>query len=291
MIEVFKALEERVKENKESVLVTIIEMKGSTPGKAGFKMLVGPEGRIAGTVGGGGVEFYAVNKSKEMLQNGRGNFTETLIMKDTLTGKENNNIEVKKDDKVEINALCGGEVTLFYELYKSSKTLYLFGAGHVGQAVAKLAFQLGYYVVVFDNRQNILDEIPGEACNQKKLVDLPNLSLIEKNHLALDEQSYTVILTHNHINDLQVLEFIYKNYPGMKYIGMIGSKRKVKEGISFIKKKFDSKLDLRNLYAPIGSEIGGDSPNEIALSIITEIQAISYGKQINHLRLNYNEIK
>ena len=291
MIEVFKALEERIKNNQPSVLVTIVDMKGSTPGKAGFKMLVGSEGRIAGTVGGGGVEYYAVDKSKALIQKEGKNFTETLIMKESLSGEEKDNIEVKKNNDVKINALCGGEVTLFFEIYQSAKTVYLFGCGHVGQATAKLAQQLGYYVIVFDNRESVLGELSTEFCNQKKLVDLPNLNIKEKDYLQLNEQGYTIILTHNHINDLQVLEFIYKNYPGMKYIGMIGSKRKVKEGITFIKSKFDFKLNFNNLYAPIGAEIGGDSPNEIALSIMTEIQSLEYNKKVNHLRLNYDEIK
>ena len=291
MIEVFKALEERIEANRASVLVTIVDMKGSTPGKAGFKMLVGSEGRIAGTVGGGGVEYYAAGKSKELLEKGGNNFTETLILKDSLIGNEINNIEVKKNNQVEINALCGGEVTLFYEVYKSSKTIYLFGAGHVGQATARLAKQLGYYVIIFDDRANILEELVQDSFDQKKLADLSSLNLKEKDYLPLEINGYAVILTHNHVNDLQVLEFIYKNYPDMKYIGMIGSKRKVKEGLAFIKNKFNHKLNLNNLYAPIGAEIGGDSPNEIALSIMTEIQALAFGKKINHLRLNYDEIK
>ncbi len=291
MIEVFKALEERVKTNQASVLVTIVNMKGSTPGKTGFKMLVGPEGRIAGTIGGGGVEFYAVKKCNELIQKGEKNFNETLIMKDTLSDKVKDNIEVKKNNKIEINSLCGGEVTLFYEVYNSAKTIYIFGGGHVGQAVSKLAKQLGYYVMVFDNRQNILDELSKDLNDLKTLVDFSNLNAKGKKHLPLNVQGYSVILTHNHVNDLQVLEYIYKNYPEMKYIGMIGSGRKVKEAISFIRKRFNKKLNLSNLYSPIGVELGGDSPNEIALGIMAEIQALVYGKKVNHLRLNYDEIK
>ena len=290
MIDVFRALDERVRKNKASVLVTIVDMKGSTPGKVGFKVLVGAEGRIAGTIGGGGVEYYAIDKGKELLISGGNNLIETLIMKDSLRGEAEDNIGIKKNNEVEIHSLCGGEVTLFYEVYQSSKMLYIFGAGHVGQAVSKLAKQLGYYVAVFDNRRNVLEELPEESYDQKSLVDFPNLNLKEKDYLKLDVQSYAVILTHNHLNDLQVLEYIFRNYPGMKYIGMIGSKRKVKEGISYIKKKFNNSLDFSNLYSPIGIEVGGDSPIEIALSIMAEIQAISYGIQVNHLRSNYDEI-
>ncbi len=291
MIEVLKALEHRSNENRPSVLVTIINIKGSTPGKAGFKMLVGPEGRIAGTVGGGGVEFHAVDKAKEMLQKDEVTHTETLIMKDSILGEEKSNIEIKTDEKIEINALCGGEVTLFYEVYKSSKIIYIFGAGHVAQAVAGLAKQLGYYVNIFDNRQDVLNELADGSFNNKYLIDLPNLNMKNKDYLTMDKGGYAVILTHNHTNDLQALEFIYKYYPDIKYVGMIGSKRKVKEGVAFIRKKFDGPLKLNNFYSPIGIEIGGDSPSEIALSIMAEVHAVSYGKKIKHLRLNYDEIK
>jgi|YelNatPaOPRAMG01_1025707.scaffolds.fasta_scaffold01124_7 xanthine dehydrogenase accessory factor len=291
MIEIFKSLEERIISNKPCVLVTIIEMKGSTPGKVGFKMLVGPEGRITGTVGGGGVEYHAVDKAKEMLSKDENSLVETLLMKDSILNEKENYIEMKKDDRIEINALCGGEVTLFYEVYKSSKIIYIFGAGHVAQAVANLAKNLNYHVIILDCRQNVLDELDANLYNQKYLIDLPNLNLKEKDYLTLDVNGFAVILTHNHTNDLQVLEFIYKNYSAMKYIGMIGSNRKVKEGIEFIKKRFSKKLDFQNLYSPIGADIGGNSPAEIALSIMAEIQALTYGKNINHLRLNYDVIK
>ncbi len=291
MSELFELLAKRIYENKASVLVTIIEMKGSTPGKAGFKMIVGEEGRIAGTVGGGGVEFYAINKCKELLQSGQTTLLETLVMKDSLLGEKPGNLKVKKNKEIEINALCGGEVTLFFEVYKPAKVLYVFGAGHVGHEVIKLAKQMNFYIVVIDNRQNVLDEIPDILCNEKKYLDLPNLHTKEKNYLELNADGYIVIVTHNHTNDLQVLEFLYRNYPEMKYIGMIGSKRKVREGIAYVKRKFKGKMNLENLYSPIGIDLGGDSPHEIALSIMAEIQAAAYGKEVKHLRLNYDEIK
>ncbi len=290
MNEIFEALTKRINENRAAVLVTIIEMKGSTPGKAGFKMIVGEDGRIAGTVGGGGVEFYAINKCKELLVSDQNNLLETLVMKDSLLGEKPGNLEVKKEKEIKINALCGGEVTLFFEVYKPAKVLYVFGAGHVGQAIIKLAKQMNFYIVVIDNRQNVLDEIPNELYNEKKYSDLPNLHTKEKKYLELNPDGYVIVVTHNHINDLQVLEYIYRNYPQQKFIGMIGSKRKVREGIAYIKKKFNGEIDLSNLYSPVGIDLGGDSPNEIALSVMAEIQAVAYNKKVNHLRLNYDEI-
>ncbi len=290
MKEVFEVLNKRINENEASVLVTIIEMKGSTPGKAGFKMLVGENGRVAGTIGGGGVELHAINKSKELLKSNLGNLLETLVMKDTLSGSEPGNIELKHDNEIQINALCGGEVTLFYEVYKPAKIIYIFGAGHVGRAVARLAMQLNYFVSIYDNRKQILEELQPDLFNEKNLSELQTLPERSKNYLKLDIKGFAIILTHNHTNDLQVLEYIYKNYPEMNYVGMIGSKRKVKEGISYLKKKIGGTIDFKNLYSPIGIDIGGDSPDEIALSILAQIQAISNGKEVKHLRLNYDQI-
>jgi len=290
MKDIFEAICKRNSENAASVLVTIIVMKGSTPGKAGFKMLVGAEGRIAGTIGGGGVEYHAINKSMELLHSSQDNLLETLVMKDSMSGlKEGENL-IKQEDEIKINSLCGGEVILFYEVYRPAKTIYIFGAGHVGREVARFAKQLGFFVSVYDNRKEIIDELPCGYYNEKNLKELQVLPEKEKGYIKLDIKGFAVILTHNHANDLQVLEFICKNYSEMNYIGMIGSKRKVKEGITYLKKKMGESLDLKNLYAPIGIDCGGDKPAEIALSILAQIQSISYGKKQQHLRINYDQI-
>jgi xanthine dehydrogenase accessory factor len=289
MIEVLEELGRRIKENKASVLVTIVSSKGSSPGKPGFKMLVGEEGRLKGTIGGGGPEFYAVNRSKELLREGIKCISETLVLRES-SREEGSKKAQGEDGKIEISSLCGGEVTLFFEVFSATDLLYIFGAGHVGQAVARMAKLLNYHVVLLDNREDFLAEVPLSYCSEKHYADFPELPSEGKAPIDINVQSFALIVTHNHLNDMNVLHYLYKYYPKMKYIGLIGSVRKVKEAISFVQKELGGKLDLQNLYAPVGADLGGNTPEEIALSILSEIQAIRHDRQLRHMRLDYSRI-
>ncbi|MFA6027267.1 MAG: XdhC/CoxI family protein [Ignavibacteriaceae bacterium] len=289
MIEIFQTLQERIKENKPSVLITITEVKGSTPGRIGFKMLVGEEGRVAGTVGGGGAEYYIMKKAKKLIEENVQNFSETILM--TKEKDDEEKIKVTSKDVVPMDALCGGEMKVFYEVFRYEKIMYIFGAGHVGQAVAKLAKQLNFYVVFVDNRTEMLEEINDSLCNKKIYYDFSKLTAAEKTSISLDENAFALLVTHFHAHDLDVLKYIYKFYPGMKYVGMIGSKKKVKESILKLKATLKENTSIENLYSPVGLDIGGETPNEIAIGILAEIQSIIYKKEAKHFRLNYAEIE
>jgi len=289
MIEIFQTLQERIKENKPSVLITITEVKGSTPGRTGFKMLVGEEGRIAGTVGGGGAEYYIIKKAKKLIEENVQNLSETILM--TKEKNDQEKIKVKSKDVVQMDALCGGEMKVFYEVFRYERVMYIFGAGHVGQAVAKLAKQLNFYVVFIDNREEMLEEMNETLCDKKIYFDFSKLESAENTSLQLDENAFALLVTHFHAHDLNVLKYLYKFYPGMKYIGMIGSKKKVKESILKLKTTLEENVSLENLYSPVGLDIGGETPNEIAIGILAEIQSIIYQKDAKHFRLNYSEIE
>ena len=284
MIDVIKALEKCLSENTPCVEVSIINITGSVPGKVGFKMLAGPEGRIAGTIGGGSVELFALEKSKILLKSNEKFLTEEVILNGTLDKSK-----VKKQSvnpkSVQLQSLCGGKSTLFFEVFHSVKSIHIFGAGHISQCLIKYAELLNYFVSVYDNRKNILEEIPDCTRCKKFTYDLRNLQKEFKN-IIIKNDDPVIILTHNHINDIDVLEFLYRNYKNLNYIGMIGSKRKVVEAVKYIKNKFRNKINLSNLFAPVGIDIGGETPAEIALSIMAEIQAINTGKKIKHLKLN-----
>ena len=102
---------------------------------------------------------------------------------------------------------------------------------------------------------------------------------------------FSVRVTQTHKHDLPMLEFLLQNYPDLKYIGMIGSKLKVNKCILFLKEKHGNDISLDNLYAPVGIDIGGDTPADISLAILTEMLAVINNKQVTHLRLNYSEIE
>jgi xanthine dehydrogenase accessory factor len=285
-------LAERLKENKPTVLVTITKTRGGTPGKTGFKILIGVEGRIAGTIGGGAVEFHAINKCKELFNSNSVTFNETIRLVDTDKQTVKPDTKNQAADKEQpttdlvLPAWCGGEVELFYEIYNDKNILYIFGAGHVGAATAELAIRQGFYIELFDNRKDILDALPGNIYSQKHLIEYPPALFDFK----LNTNGFVLIVTQSHKHDLPVLDFLLTKYPEMRYIGMIGSTLKVTECIRIVKEKHGKNISLQNLYAPIGLNIGGDTPAELSVSILAEIFAVMNKKQANHMRLNYSEI-
>ena len=289
MIEIFQTLHDRIKDNKPSVLITITEVKGSSPGRVGFKMLVGEEGRVAGTVGGGGAEYYIMKKAKKLIEENVQNFSETILM--TKEKNDEEKIKVKTKDVAQMDALCGGEMKVFYEVFRYERVLYIFGAGHVGQAVAKIARQLNFYVVFIDNRKELLAELHDSLYNKQIYFDFTKLAEADRTSIPLAENAFTLLVTHFHSHDLDVLKYLYRCYPEMKYVGMIGSKKKVKESISKLKATLKENTSLENLYSPVGLDIGGETPNEIAIGILAEIQSIIYKKEAKHFRLNYAEIE
>ena len=293
MVDLFRKLSERIKENRPSILITITRTRGATPGKTGFKILIGEEGRIAGTIGGGAVEFHAIDKCKELIKSNSTYYNEIIQLVDNDKGqgekvnlKKENDLSLSGITKIVLPAWCGGEVELFYEIYKNQNILYIFGAGHVGAAVSGLAVKHGFYVELFDNRKDILDALPENSYSQKHLIEYPPASF----DYQLDQKGYVLIVTQSHRHDLPMLEFILKDYPGIKYIGMIGSKLKVKECILFLKDKYGEDISFDNLYAPVGIDIGGDTPVDISLAILAELFAVINNKQATHLRINFSEI-
>lgn len=283
-MEVFQTLVERIKENKPTVLVTVTKTKGSTPGRVGFKLLVDNEGRTTGTIGGGPVEFHAIEKCKEFFNGAISSSYEVIQLVD----RENPETDNSNPNftKLLLPAWCGGELELFYELISNKKTIYIFGAGHIGEAVASLAAQQEFFPELFDNRKDVLDQMP-DFSGRKHLIEYPPAPF----QFELNENSFAVLVTQCYKFDLPILELLLTQYPKMKYIGMIGSKLKVKKCIHYLNEKYGSKLSYHNLYAPIGIDIGGNTPGEIAISIMAEIMAVINNKEAPHLRLNYHTIK
>ena len=280
MLEFTKVLNDCIKKDRKVVLVTVVNASGSSPGKPGFKMIVNENGRVYGTVGGGTSEAKAIVHAKQLLKN--------FARKNQTTLFETFNLDKESTSNAD---LCGGTVSLYYEVYSLKKKVYLFGASHVGSVTGKYLKIAGYYPVLIDDRKSILDQLD-EDCYEEKIFINFSKDLPEKvKELAIESDSYVVILTHNHIFDYDVLLNIYLNYPYLKYIGMIASKSKVTDIVSKLKKEYKKikgeEPDLTNFYSPIGLKIGGDSAAEIGLSIAAEIQAINYGKKLIHHRMEF----
>lgn len=244
---------------EQAVLAIVVSSRGSAPRKAGAKMLVMRDGTFIGTVGGGGVEQQVKEKAIEVLKS-----REPQIAHFDLSGRGE-----------EAAMICGGEMDVFLEPLLPSETLYLFGAGHIAQSTAVMGKMLGFQVVVVDPRP--------EYNNIERFPDADSLIVEEYDNafpkLDVDENSCIVIYTTGHVFDERCLHFAAGTRA--KYIGMIGSKKKVKEVKARLLQKGVPKQQLDRVYAPIGIEIGAETPQEIAISVLAEIVKV---KRTNSVR-------
>lgn len=261
------------KRGKSCMMVTVVEMTGNTPVTVGKKMLVNDEGISIGTVGGGALEYHAKQKCSEFLISRQSKLEKYIL----------NEGEVVKDGETTVLPMaCGGKVTLFYEYIGVKANIYIFGAGHVGQALVNVLSKMNFYITVIDDRKDIYDAI--ENANRK--VQSTYVDFIDNE--GIDSGSYIVVCTPSHKNDFNVINKVIELELKPKYIGMLCSQVKLKTFLDKIHDKY-GKVDLSNLYSPIGLDTGGGSPEEIAISIASEILAISYGKK-GHKHLRNNEL-
>ena len=272
MVDIYEKLAELKKAGKDAVIITVTSKEGMGPCDVGKKLIIGSDGKFFGTIGGGAIEHYAIDRAKELLIE-RKSCSENYILNDK-------NIELKNDD-VKLNMACGGSATLFYEFVGPKQYVYIFGGGHCGAALAKLLKPLGFYTVIIDNRKEIIDGLDDSA-NEKVCEGF--VDYIVKH--GLPDNRYVVVSTPSHTSDYDVLDKILELKIQPKYFGMLCSKKKIADYLVKVYEKYGKDVDLSNFYSPIGLPTGGDSPEEVAVSIAAEILSIYYGKdKVNaHMR-------
>lgn len=238
--------------NETFALAMIIESKGSTPRHVG-KMIVYRDGTIEGTVGGGLAEHYVIGESVKAIQKGQSKIVEYKLNKHAKDGIQMN---------------CGGTLRVFIEVYTPRPELVLVGAGHVGYAMAKLADILEYPYSVVDDRI--------DYCTKERFPNATNLFVhkeIDKALLeaGLNEKSFVTIFTKD-CDEIALKTALTFQCP---YIGMVASKRKVINIFKNLKADGIAQEQLDRVYSPIGLEIGSETAQEIAVSIIGEIIKVS----------------
>lgn len=248
-MDIFQRLAELSAKGQSLAFCTITKTSGSVPRHAGSKMLVFPDGRIEGSVGGGEMEGRVVQIALDVLKNGQ-----PQILSYTL------NDPGKGDPGV-----CGGTVEVFVEAIKSQAKLLIIGAGHVGQAVAHLGNWLGFRVEVSDDRPEFCTP---ELVPQAKAF-FPGLLAEQIDELNITPETYVVLSTRNLAVDLQALPLLLES--SAAYIGVIGSKRRWTIARKKLEEAGLSKKQLERVTSPMGLEINAEMPEEIALSILSEI--------------------
>ena len=255
--EVFSALNEALQRGEEVALVTIVSSTGSTPQRVGAKMLVYADGRTVGTIGGGCYENDAFGKAREAIKSRK-----------PLTVK----FELNDDFAQETGLVCGGQMEVFIEPVEPSPELYVFGAGHVGYFVGKMAYEVGFKVHVIDDREKFANtERFGEGIE----VVVDHIPTWIETH-RLPPTSYAVIVTRGHTHDLDAMRALAKM--SLRYLGLIGSKAKVKRIFDALIEEGMPAKSLEGIHAPIGLDIGAITPQEIAVSILAELIGVKHGK-------------
>ncbi|MCD4680521.1 MAG: XdhC family protein [Bacteroidales bacterium] len=246
MLSVYSKIEEVAASNKKAALCIVIETSGSTPRKAGAKMIVLEDRNIIDTIGGGNVERIVVEDALTVMKTG-------------------NPAKIKYELHKDTDMTCGGVIEVYIEPISPQSHLILFGAGHVGSAVAKYAITLGFNITIIDDRQEVLDQI-----------DLPSCEIICKNYseaareFEFREDSYIVITTPKHAFDEELTAYCAKQ--PHEYLGMIGSKKKVEKAKERFSKEFNlSKEEIDDIDMPIGIKFNAQSPEEIAISIVAKL--------------------
>lgn len=271
MLDIYEKIIELKRENKDAVLVEVVSAIGMGPSDLGKQMLVVENGEHFGTVGGGYIEKYAIGVSLSLIKE-RKTMTERYVL--------NSDKERHENGVVYLPMACGGEVTLMYKFLGPKQNVYIFGAGHCGKALSRILVSLDFRVTVIDHRQELLDELDSEVKN-RVCYDFEKY-VLEGN---IKPHSYVVVATPSHTYDYAVMNAIFKLGLDLDYFGMLCSKKKITEYLESLPKEIRKKK-IPNLYSPIGLDIGGDSPEEIAISISGEILSVFYHKESSnsHLR-------
>lgn len=230
-----------ITQKRQAVLATVVEVKGASPAKVGAQIVLLDDGTTAGTVGGGKLEATVLTDAQTALAEGTPRLAHYSL---TEEGPES------------VGTLCGGEVRVFIQPFLPAPQLIIVGGGHIGRPLKVMGEVAGFDVTVVDMQ-------PGCA----------DVSALESAQLTAD--SFIVLITTDHISDEAALRRVI-NSPA-RYLGMIGSRHKCQTIIGHLRADGISEAALARVYAPIGLDLGGPTPEEIAVSILAEIIAVRHG--------------
>src|SRR4051812_30158318 len=267
--EVFVAVAEALAKGEAAALVTVVATHGSTPQRVGAKMLVYPDGRLIGTIGGGCYENDAFGKAREAIRNRRPQLV---------------HYELSDDFAQETGLICGGQMDVYIEPIEPSPELYVVGAGHVGFHLARLAHEVGFRVHVVDDREKFANAERFPTAVEVVVEDIP--AWIARANLA--PHAYAVIVTRGHTNDLEALRALAPRE--LRYLGLIGSRAKVARIYDALVADRMAADALKRVHAPIGLDIGAVTPQEIAVSILAELIAVKHGKADRTTSLKWNNL-
>ena len=252
-MDVFAEIAKLRKEGRRGALATIIQVQGSIPSYESSKILIRDDGSIVGTVGGGCVEAEVWS-----------------VAQDVMREEKPRRLHFNLNSHPEFNdgLVCGGSLDIFVEPILATPTLYLFGGGHVSLSVSKIAHIAGFDTVIVDDREAF--------ANQERFPEATETHAGEWQEifpkLKVNDFSYLVITTRGHKGDLTCLRWAVTT--PARYIGMIGSKRKLIEFYQVLENEAVAIEKLERVHSPVGLDIGALTPQEIAVAVVAEMIAV-----------------
>jgi len=244
--EIYHKVAELLEDGKRFVLASVIRAAGSTPRGTSAKMIVLEDGKSIGTIGGGCLETYVIHESKKVFEDGILRIVEADLGDDSWSG---------------LGMACGGKVEIALELIEPNPRLIILGAGHLAKAIAKVGRLVGMRIVVIDPFA--------------KPEDFPEADTVlsegyEEGVAKIPIYAYdSVVICTRHQGDEPALRAVINSKA--RYIGMVGSANRVQLVFKELMKEGYSAEKLLKVNAPIGLEIGAETPEEIAVSIIAEV--------------------
>jgi xanthine dehydrogenase accessory factor len=236
--------------------VTVVRANGSTPQRAGAKMLVFADGRTIGTIGGGCYENDACLKAREALGSGRQVLT---------------HYDLNDDFAQENGLICGGQMDVHIDPLAPAARLYIIGAGHVGWHLARAATDTEFRVHVVDDREKFANR--ERFPNADEVIVEPIADWLHR--ADIPASSFVVIVTRGHQNDLEAMRALAAR--DLRYLGLIGSRAKVARIRKLLLAEGMPPECLDRVHAPIGLDIGAVTPAEIAISILAQLVGVRRG--------------
>ena len=245
-LELYEEMARLTRKGEPYALATVVAHSGSSPRKAGAKMLVRGDGSLIGSVGGGRVEKETIEASLKALAGGEPQTLEFILTEEN-------------------GFACGGSMSVFVEPQGRRPLLVMFGGGHVGRAVSSLAHGCGFRVVVVDERPDcaVHELLPGadeiHCCPVKAAFA----------RLTVDRESFVIIATPGHLHDFEAVRGCLATEAG--FIGLLGSRRKRETLLQTLTEEGFDAVQRQRIITPVGLDIGGQTPEEIAVSIVAQL--------------------
>jgi len=252
-MDIYEELVRLRRQGRKCAIATIVGVNGSIPSFQNAKLLVREDGSILGTVGGGCVEAEVWTAAREVME------SEKAKMLDFNLGQ---------DAAYENGLICGGQLNVYVEPVIPQPCAFLFGAGHVSKSLAQAAHLAGFGTVVIDDRE--------QFANRERFPDAAEVHAAEYEEifpkLELNSSSYIVIVTRGHKDDMKVLRLAVQS--PARFVAMIGSKKKVISIVKELEKEGIPREAFDRVTAPMGLDIGAVTPEEIAISVVSEMIAV-----------------